>query len=58
MDDFIELMDFCSYDVDAAIKRSNKDMRPLREIINEMLEEAGLDAVASLQSEPIPAKHN
>jgi len=52
MKDFIEIMDFCAYDVDAAIERANKDMRPLREIINEMLEEAGLDAVADVPAEP------
>lgn len=58
MNDFLELMDFCSYDVDAAIERSNKDMRPLREIINEMLEEAGLDAMVTVQPESVSEQHN
>ena len=51
MTDFIEAMEFCAYDVDKAASMIG-GVRPLREIIDEILEEAGLDAVARIQSEP------
>ena len=50
MTDFIELMDFCAYDVDKAAAMSG-GARPLREVIDDILEEAGLD-VATIQSKP------
>lgn len=50
MTDFIELMDFCAYDVDKAAAMSG-GARPLREVIDDILEEAGLD-VARVQPEP------
>lgn len=49
MIDFIEIMDFCAFDVGKAAEM-NGDAKPLREIIDEILEEAGLD-VATVQSE-------
>ena len=54
MTDFIELMDFCAFDVDKAAALAG-GARPLREIIDEILEEAGLDAVARIQ--PKPGQH-
>ena len=50
MTDFIEAMDFCAYDVEKAVKMVG-GARPLREIIDEIMEEAGLDAMARIQSE-------
>lgn len=52
MKDFIEAMDFCAFDVDKAVEMTKVETRTLPEIINEMLEEAGLDAVASVPTKP------
>lgn len=52
MKDFIEVMDFCAFDVDKAVEMTKDETRALKEIIDEMLEEAGLDAVEKVQSEP------
>ena len=49
MKDFIEAMDFCAFDVDKAVEMTKVETRTLKEIINEMLEEAGLDAVEKVQ---------
>lgn len=55
MKDFIEAMDFCAFDVDKAVEMTKVETRTLPEIINEMLEEAGLDALEKVQSEPAGA---
>lgn len=55
MKDFIEAMDFCAFDVDKAVEMTHVETRTLPEIINEMLEEAGLDALEKVQSEPAGA---
>ena len=52
MDDFYELLDLYAFDVDKAAKAANNVTRPLKEVIDEILEEAGLDAVEKVQSEP------
>ena len=49
MCDFIELMDLYAFDVDRAAQAAKNSARPLKEIVNEILEEAGLDAVATVQ---------
>jgi hypothetical protein len=51
MKDFIEAMDMCAFDVDKAAEMTKVETRTLKEIINEMLEEAGLDALEKVQSE-------
>lgn len=48
MDDFYELLDLYAFDVEKAAKAANNGARPLREVIDEILEEAGLDAVAAV----------
>lgn len=48
MDDFYELLDLYAFDVDKAAKAANNGSRPLKEVIDEILEEAGLDAVAAV----------
>lgn len=48
MTDFIELMDFCAFDVDKAVSLAG-GARPLREVIDDILEEAGLDALEKIQ---------
>lgn len=50
-DDFYEILDYCAFDVEKA-SALNGDVKPLREIINEMLEEAGLDAVEDVSTKP------
>lgn len=55
MDDFYEVLDYCGFDVDRAAKMV--DAKPLMEIINDILEEAGLDAVASISTEPGENRH-
>ena len=55
MKDFIEAMDLCAFDVDKAVEMSKVETRTLKEIIDEMLEEAGLDALEKVQSEPAGA---
>ena len=50
MTDFIEILDICAFDVDKAAAMSG-GARPLREVIDDILEEAGLD-VARVQPEP------
>lgn len=58
MKDFYELLNMYAFDVEKAAEEAKNDAKPLKEIINEILEEAGLDAVASLQPKPASAKHN
>jgi hypothetical protein len=41
MKDFMEIMSFCSFDV-----------RTMNEIVNEILEEAGLDGMEKIPAEP------
>ena len=55
MKDFIEAMDMCAFDVDKAVEMTKVETRTMKEIINEMLEEAGLDAMEKVQSEPAGA---
>lgn len=55
MKDFIEAMDMCAYDLDMAVEMTKVETRTLKEIINDMLEEAGLDALEKVQSEPAGA---
>ena len=55
MKDFIEAMDMCAFDVDKAVEMTKVETRTLKEIIGEMLEEAGLDALEKVQSEPAGA---
>ena len=43
MEDFYEILDYCAFDVDKAAMMSNDDQKPLADIINDILEEAGLD---------------
>ena len=57
MCDFIELMDLYAFDVDRAAQAAKNSARPLKEIVDEILEEAGLDAVAAVQPEPV-SKHD
>lgn len=49
MEDFFELLDYCGFDVDRAAKMV--EAKPLKEIINDILEEAGLD-VEKIPTEP------
>lgn len=58
MEDFYEIMDRCAFDVDKAVAETKVETRTLREIINEMLKEAGLDAVAAVQSESVSKQHD
>lgn len=51
MKDFLEILDFCAYDIGKAAEMAG-GARPLKEIIDAILEEAGLDAVARIQPEP------
>ena len=51
MCDFIELMDLYAYDVEKAVEAAKNSARPLKEIVNEILEEAGLD-VEKVSAEP------
>jgi hypothetical protein len=48
-------MDMCAFDVDKAAEMTKVETRTLPEIINDMLEEAGLDALEKVQSEPAGA---
>ena len=41
MEDFFETLDFYAFDVDKAV--ASTDAKPMHEIINDILEEAGLD---------------
>lgn len=54
MQDFYEALDFCAFDVTKASAMVG-EAKPLREVIEDILEEAGLDAVASVPTEPITA---
>lgn len=58
MKDFIEVMDFCAFDVDKAVEMTKDETRALKEIIDEMLEEAGLDAMVTVQPESVSEQHN
>lgn len=55
MDDFYELLDLYAFDVDKAATAANNGARPLKKVIDEILEEAGLDALEKVQSEPARA---
>lgn len=57
MEDFYEVMDRNAFDVDKAISEMKCETRTLPEIINEMLEEAGLDAVESVSAKPITSDY-
>ncbi len=48
MDDFYELLDLYAFDIEKAAKAAQSDVKPLNEIVNEILEEAGLDAMAAV----------
>lgn len=48
MDDFYELLDLYAFDIEKAATAANNGARPLKEVIDEILEEAGLDAVAAV----------
>ena len=52
MDDFYELLDMYAFDVDKAVQAAKNGAKPLKEIINEILEEAGLDAVETVPAKP------
>ena len=57
MEDFYEIMDRCAFDVDKAVAETKVETRTLPEIINEMLKEAGLDAMESVSAKPIESDH-
>ncbi|MBO7670388.1 MAG: hypothetical protein J6S60_07335 [Oscillospiraceae bacterium] len=52
MMDFFTALVICAFDVEAAKKMTDNGAKPLREVVNDILEEAGLDAVEKVQSEP------
>ena len=52
MDDFYELLDMYAFDVDKAVQAAKNGAKPLKEIVNEILEEAGLDAVETVPAKP------
>lgn len=52
MDDFYELLDMYAFDVEKAAQAAQSDAKPLHEIVNEILEEAGLDAVETVSAKP------
>ncbi|MBO7669068.1 MAG: hypothetical protein J6S60_00630 [Oscillospiraceae bacterium] len=51
MDDFFAALVISAFDVDAAKKLVNSDAKSLPEIVNDILEEAGLD-VAKVEPKP------
>lgn len=51
MEDFYAALVISAFDVDAAKKLVNSDAKSLPEIVNDILEEAGLDAVASVPAQ-------
>ena len=53
MDDFYELLDMYAFDIEKAAHAAKNGAKPMREIINEILEEAGLDAVANVSAESV-----
>lgn len=58
MEDFYEVLDRCAFDVDKAVAETKVETRTLPEIINEMLKEAGLDAMAPIQSKSVSEQHD
>lgn len=56
MPDFYEALDFCAFDIEKAGAMMCNDAKPLREVVNDILEEAGLD-VAKVEPEPAGPYH-
>lgn len=57
MDDFFAALVISAFDVDAAKKLVKSDTKTLPEIVNDILEEAGLDAVASISTKSGENRH-
>jgi len=43
MPDYFEALDFCAFDIEKAGAMTRNEAKPLREVVNDILEEAGLD---------------
>jgi hypothetical protein len=50
--DYFAALVISAFDVDAAAKLTQNDAKTLPEVVNEILEEAGLDAMANVSAKP------